>query len=224
MKFEASPDGRTSLVKFPAHIAHDAELRGFYRELSSKLCDLQHPHIIGVQELLDDDYLVVEGLQEAKPLLDIPDNPEDFLRGLVGALEYAHWRGLPHRLLNCHCLWLFPGNTVKIWGFGLDYLEERHGPADLFDTSPTAPYWSPEHTRHEEPDARSDIWALGVVLYRWYSGRLPFQSNCLPVLVDRIRSHHPPEPTGPYGDLILRCLEKNPDDRFQNLGELSRYL
>lgn len=45
-----------------------------------------------------------------------------------------------------------------------------------------------------------------------------------PVLVDRIRSHHPPEPTGPYGDLILRCLEKNPDDRFQNLGELSRYL
>lgn len=184
MKFEASPDGRTSLVKFPAHIAHDAELRGFYRELSSKLCDLQHPHIIGVQELLDDDYLVVEGLQEAKPLLDIPDDPEDFLRGLVGALEYAHWRGLPHRLLNCHCLWLFPGNTVKIWGFGLDYLEERHGPADLFDTSPTAPYWSPEHTRHEEPDARSDIWALGVVLYRWYSGRLPFQSNCLPVVIE----------------------------------------
>ena len=224
MKFETSPDGRTSLVRFPAHIAQDMELRRLYRDISARLCELQHPHIVEIQELLDEDYLVVEGLQEAKPLIDIPDDPDDFLRGLVGVLECAHWRGLPHRLFNCHCLWVFPGNTVKIWGFGLDYLEERYGPSDLFNVPPTSPYWSPEHTQYQEPDERSDIWALGVVLYRWYSGRLPFESNCLPVLVDRIRSHHPPEPPGPYSDLILRCLEKNPHDRFQNLGELSRYL
>jgi serine/threonine protein kinase len=224
LHFEASHDGQVSLLRFPTHIAEDPELRLSYRELSAKLCELRHPHILQVREVLDDHCLVIESLQGAQRLDTPPENPDELLRGLLEALEYAHWRGLPHRLLNCHCLWLFPGNTLKIWGFGLDYLEERHGPAQFLEVSASAPYWSPEHCLHEEPDERSDIWSLGVILYRWFTGRLPFQSNCMPILVDRIRNYHPPEPTGPYADLILRCLEKDPVDRFQSLSEVSRYL
>ncbi|MBS2040680.1 protein kinase [bacterium] len=224
MNIESGHDGRLSLVRFPEHISDDPELRVSYRELSLKLCDLTHPHIVQVHELVDENYLLVEDLQEAQPLSLPPENPEVLLRGLLDALEYAHWRGIPHRLLNCHCLWLFPGNSIKVWGFGLDYLEVRHGPGQMFEVPATAPYWSPEHCLHEEPDIRSDIWSVGVILYRWYAGSLPFQCNCMPVLVDRIRNYHPPVPPGPHADLILRCLEKNPGDRFQNIRELRRYL
>lgn len=224
MNFENGHDGESCLVRIPPHVQEDHELLNQYRRLAARLCDLQHPHIVRVQEVLSDNYLLIENLQSAQALCEPPQVPEELMRGLFEALEYAHWRGLPHRLLSCGSLWLFPGNTLKVWGFGVDYLDLRHGPAQMFDVPETACYWSPEHCRHEEPDVRSDIWSLGIILYRWFAGRLPFQSNCLPVLVDRIVSYHPPAPPGPYADLILRCLEKKPEDRFQNLGEVGRYL
>ncbi|MFN8607120.1 MAG: protein kinase [Vulcanimicrobiota bacterium] len=224
MNFESAHDGRSSLVRCPVHVAEDPELRRTYREISSRLCQIQHPHIVKIQEVLDDDWLMVEGLHGAVRLTSPPDNPGELLRSLLEAIEYAHWRGLTHRLLTCNSLWLFPGTTLKVWGFGLDYLEQLHGPAQRFEVTPSAPYWSPEHCLHQEPDERSDIWALGVILYRWFTGRLPFQSNCMPVLVDQILHFHPPDPRGPYADLILRCLEKKQIDRFQSVAEVNRYL
>ena len=224
MEFESSYDPSFSLVRFPAHVADDPELRQNYREMAFQLSNLQHPHIIKLQELLVEDCLVVEALKGAHPLTDVPSDPLPLATSLLSALEYAHANGIPHRLLNCHCLWLFPENIVKIWGFGLDYLEERYGPSARYEVSPTAPYWSPEHCQNQHPDERSDIWSLGVVFYRWSTGQLPFSSNSLPVLVDRILHYHPPEPGGPLNDLILRCLEKDPANRFQSVSELSSYL
>lgn len=224
MEFESSHDPSISLIRFPAHIAEDPDLRRKYREMAEEVRQLQHPHILQIQELLEEDCLVVEAIKGAHPLTDIPSEPLVVARELISALQYAHAQGIPHRLFNCHCLWLFPGNTVKVWGFGLDYLEERFGPANRHESSATSPYWSPEHCLHQETEERSDIWALGVVLYRWSTGRLPFSSNSLPVLVDRILHYHPPEPGGPLNDLVLRCLEKDPSNRFQKMQELSSYL
>jgi serine/threonine protein kinase/tetratricopeptide (TPR) repeat protein len=95
----------------------------------------------------------------------------------------------------------------------------------------TAPYMSPEQTHGVELDARSDIFALGIVLYEMATGRRPFNGSSPGELSDRIR-HHPPEPMTRAGDkvptdferIVLRCLEKAPASRYQTCEEIVPHL
>jgi len=119
---------------------------------------------------------------------------------------------------------------LKILDFGIS--KTPVGVSELTGTQTilgTPTYMAPEQMKSGKgSDARSDIWSLGVVMYQLLSGRPPFASETYAELVLKVNGEPPdpimvPLPAG-LGDVILRCLEKNPAMRPQNVGELARSL
>jgi len=119
---------------------------------------------------------------------------------------------------------------LKILDFGIS--KTQAGVSELTGTQAvlgTPAYMAPEQMKSgRDADARSDIWSIGVVMYQLLTGRLPFNGESYASLVLQVNSDPPaplmmPLPPG-LSEVILRCLEKDPKKRFQNVGELARML
>jgi eukaryotic-like serine/threonine-protein kinase len=204
---------------------------------------LNHPHICQVYEVGEADgqpYIameLVEGrtLREAIPRDGLP--VADVLRlgaQVADALAHAHGRGVIHRDLKSANVVVTPEGRTKVLDFGLARRRPLAGQDGAADRDPTLTrtgaiagtpqYMSPELMLGGEADARSDVWALGVVLHEMSAGELPFPGktaieigaavlNAMPrPLPDRVPSA--------LRDVIGRCLEKDPTRRFSSAAEL----
>ncbi|HLT34664.1 MAG TPA: serine/threonine-protein kinase, partial [Enhygromyxa sp.] len=154
-------------------------------------------------------------------------------RQICKGLVDAHSRGFIHRDIKLENIMLAPEpdgrERVKIVDFGLSgILAEPHEPS----RSGTPAYMSPEQCKGEPADARTDIYSLGVVLYELACGRLPFLSEDPETLLQdhALTAPVPPSavadaklPAG-FDALVLRCLAKQPEDRFANASELEAAL
>lgn len=157
------------------------------------------------------------------------------------ALAEAHSLGIVHRDLkpaNLFLTHLRDGSVcVKILDFGISKLTASSA-VPGFDMTSTAtvmgsPYYmSPEQMRStRNVDARTDIWALGVILYELVSGHVPFDAETMPQLCGMVLQEPPPplerfRPNTPtrFEAVLLRCLEKDPERRYRNVGELATAL
>jgi len=147
-----------------------------------------------------------------------PDKALDIARQLCSGLAAAHEKGVLHRDLKPANLMLDGQGNVRITDFGLAGLAESLREDDVRSGTPC--YMSPEQLQGREVSVRSDIYALGLVLYELYTGRRAFQGKSLAEFVRKHRDERPIEPSALVAGLdpaveraILACLEKEPRRR-----------
>ena len=208
---------------------------------------LSHPNICTIHEVGEtagDLYIVME-LVEGKSLASLIGDTglpvESVLRygvQIANALGRAHDRGIVHRDLKSANVVVTADGLVKVLDFGLATRTSGpvpEGPTRSFVTAPdsssvsgTLPYIAPEVLRGEIADYRSDLWALGVVLYEAASGRMPFEGRTGFEISAAIMREMPkplgaPVPPGLWA-VIQRCLAKEPTQRYQRAGEVQAAL
>lgn len=121
---------------------------------------------------------------------------------------------------------------LKVMDFGVARLAERASPlTEVGLVVGTPAYMSPEQVTAEEVDARTDLYAAGVVLYECLTGKLPFEAPSAVSLIAKLLHDEPAPPTALNPDvppalssLVARLLAKRPDDRIQTAAELAKQL
>lgn len=188
-----------------------------------------------------------ESLQKQITLAGLP--LKEVLRigiDLADALAAAHENGIVHRDVKPSNLMTAVDGRVKVLDFGLakplslPFEAPASSNAATVDTMPwqktlttpglvigTVPYMSPEQVCGGPVDHRTDIYSMGVVLYEMIAGDHPFQGESQAEIISSILRDDPPPIKGrtdlppPMSEVVNRCMEKNPQDRFQSAGEVS---
>ena len=226
------------------------EARQFLLREARAASALSHPNICTVHEVgeADGEFYIVMELIEGKPLNVSISNGglpyESVMRygaQIAAALTHAHGRNFVHRDLKSANIIVTPEGLVKVLDFGLARrltagTQEAQDEATLVGetlesvatTGGTLSYMSPEVLRGEPGDYRSDLWALGVVLYEASTGQLPFQGRTAFEISSAIL-HEPPPPLPPrippgLAAIIQRCLAKDPALRYQRASEVQAAL
>ncbi len=235
---------RTVAVKvLPPGALADQAARKRFRKEALALSRLNHPNIATVYDFdtqQDRDYLVMEyvGGEALRDKLSAGPLPESEIARLVAqvaeGLAAAHEEGVVHRDLKPEKLRITTEGRVKILDFGVAKLLGPVSAAMATETggetrtlAGTLPYMAPEQLQGEAVDARTDIYTAGVVLYEMATGRLPFRDQLSTTLADAILHKGPiapgrlnPEVSPRLEQIILKCLEKDPGDRYQRARDL----
>jgi len=244
--------GREVAVKvLPQHLSSSPEVRARFEREAKTVSSLNHPHICVLYDVGregDTDYLVmelVEGETLAQRLVKGALATAEVLKlgaQIADALEKAHRAGVVHRDLK-------PGNVMltksgaKLMDFGLARAALAAATPGAMTESPTLSrpltaegtivgtfqYMAPEQLEGKEADARSDIWALGCVLYEMATGQRAFEGKSQASLISAIMKDEPRSiidlaPLSPPAleRLVRQCLAKDADDRWQSAADLAR--
>ena len=224
----------------PAGALSDDVARRRFRREAEALAKLNHPNIETVHDFDTQDgtdFLVTEyipGTTLDEKLTGRPLPEKDVRRlgeQLVEGLAAAHEQGVVHRDLKPANLRVTPDGRLKILDFGLAKLVRApEATASIMEThgvTGTVPYMAPEQLRGERVDERTDIWAAGVVLYEMAAGKRPFASELGTRLADDILHQSPPPPSEAnpsvspgLENIILKCLDKDPENRYKSAKEI----
>jgi eukaryotic-like serine/threonine-protein kinase len=235
-----------ALKTLPAELAQQPERLARLKQEARILASLSHPGIATVHGLEESDggvpVLVME-LVEGESLADrLRRGPLPLLEAVkvahevARALEAAHEKGVLHRDLKPGNIRLAPDGRVKLLDFGLAKAVKNAALDSRLDTdtSPhsepgtvlgTAPYMSPEQARGQEADRRSDVWAFGCVLFEMLTGKRAFAgatfSDTVAAILDRDPdwSALPPDTPPTLVRLLRRCLQKDKDRRWRDIGD-----
>lgn len=236
---------RSLVIKFlhPQLSATEEYRQRFVREAKAAGM-LSHPNIVtifDVGEIENRPYIAME-LLDGGPLDDAmpKDNSmpiRDVLQlgiQLASALDYAHAKGIFHRDIKpANIIRLSDGKTIKLADFGIAHVAttevaDRTAAGTIMGTPH---YMAPEQARGEKIDARTDLWAVGVLLYQLLTGKRPFNADSIATLLLRITQETPvpvgelrPEIPPSLRRIIARSLNKQPEKRFQSGRELAEAL
>jgi len=237
--------GRAVALKFlPERLALDSVSVERFRREARAASALNHPNICTIYEIeqhLGREFIAMEFLDGRTLTTYVAGGAHngDAVRKLgipiAEALAAAHSKGVIHRDVKPGNIFVTSSGLVKVLDFGVAKLLEMGESASRIDTltetnaiTGTLPYMSPEQLRGEELDARSDIYALGVVLYEMATGQRPYTSSQQGKLVDEILHRPAPPPSAAnrkllskLDEIILKCLEKDRENRYQTAQEIA---
>jgi len=232
-----------ALKVLPATFVANAESLRALRNEANALSKLNHPNIATVHDFDMQEgthFLVMEyvaGQTLAQRILRGPLDGEHVAalgKQIASALEEAHGRGIVHRDLKPSNILLTQKEQVKVLDFGLAKLARpsadlavTQSQAEAHGISGTLLYMSPEQMRDDPVDARSDLYSFGAVLFEMATGQRPFEESLATRLTEAVLHRAPPAPRSLNPNLspeleriILKCLEKNPEDRYQSAKDL----
>jgi eukaryotic-like serine/threonine-protein kinase len=236
---------RTVAVKILAeHLSDDERFVARFRREALAVARLIHPNIVQVYDSGVDDgrhYIVMEyvaGRSGAQILqrhgpVDAETAAEIGIQACAG-LDYAHRRGIIHRDVKPGNLMITGGpvgggdTVVKLTDFGIARAIEQTRITQVGSVVGTAAYLSPEQVRGDEATPGTDVYALGVVLYQFLTGRLPYEGSSLAELAVRQQNETPLPPStynaevpAPLGAAVLRALEGDTNRRYASADEFA---
>ncbi len=241
--------GREVAIKtLPAAFAQDAERRARFETEAKAIAALSHPNVLAIHDVgaEGDTVFAVMELVEGQTLREMlqgggfsASRAVSVAVQIANGLAAAHDRGIIHRDLKPENVVVTPDGRAKILDFGLARRTEETGAGSqsmaptLAATEPgvvlgTVGYMSPEQVRGQSADARSDIFALGAVLYEMLSGRRAFHADSPAETMSAILREDPPDLAPIARDVppaidrvVRRCLEKHPTGRFRSAADLA---
>ncbi|MFP5351776.1 MAG: Stk1 family PASTA domain-containing Ser/Thr kinase [Actinomycetota bacterium] len=232
--------GREVAVKVLAErLSNDRSFVERFRREAQAAANLSHPNIVSLYDFGNDDaayFIVMEmidgrGLEavisEDGPLL--PERAAEIAADVARALERAHTAGLVHRDIKPSNIMITSYGQTKVTDFGIARAL-GDGEQTMTQTGMvigTASYLSPEQAQGNPVDARSDVYALGCVLYEMLTGRAPFQGDTpLSIAYKHVRedaekpSSVNPDVPDALDAITMKALAKNPDNRYQSAREM----
>lgn len=234
--------GRRVAVKIlHPSLSDDHRFLARFRREAEAAAALNHPHIVSVYDVGNDDnlhYIVmeyVEGLNLKELIVQngalSPRRAVDIAWQVANALQYAHEHGLVHRDIKPHNIIVAPSGIVKVTDFGIAKVTTEATLTEETVTLGTAQYLSPEQAQNGPVTPRTDIYQLGVVLYEAVTGFVPFPGeNPIAVALAHVKEE-PVRPTLLHTDvsqdlenIILKAMAKNPKDRFASAEEMAQAL
>ena len=233
--------GRIVALKFlPADLSRDPSSRRRFLREAQAVAQIEHPNVATIYETGESEggraFLALafyegETLQQKLEQGPLP-LPEalGIARQIARGLAAAHRREIVHRDIKPANVIILSDGTVKILDFGLAKLAGATTLTKLGSSPGTPAYKSPEQTRGEKVDPRSDLWALGVVLYEMVTGRVPFGGEYEQAVIYAILNE-PPRSLADAGvvhseleAVIERALAKDPAARYQTAEEMEKDL
>ncbi|MDQ3347638.1 MAG: serine/threonine-protein kinase [Acidobacteriota bacterium] len=244
--------GRSVAIKVidPA-LADRADVQRRFEQEGRLTATLDHPRICAVHDVGQQDgilYLVMEFLDGESLAMKTARGPLPrsevlgYAIEIASAVHHAHRRGVIHRDLKPGNVFITP-TGVKVLDFGLAKLRHADGPPIFEDAGEHTPpprtvegsvlgtphYLPPERLEGKLADQRSDTFAFGEILYEMAAGRRAFDAPSSAALIAAILTTDPPPlpPEAGAADLewvVRRCLAKNPDDRWQSMGDVEAVL
>ena len=199
---------------------------------------LSHPNIVTVYDVGQDQgtiYIAMEYL-EGRPFDEVIrgsrlelDKILDIGVQVAETLDYAHKKKIVHRDIKPSNMILSEEGRVKLTDFGIARIEDTSAmqQTQAGEILGTPVYMPPEQAMGTPIDGRADLYSLGVILYELSVGKRPFDGSNITAILRSILQDTPEEPSkvDPFipqviSDLIMKCLSRNPDDRFQTGAEL----
>ncbi len=228
---------RVAALKFlPHHLTtNEAEQARFLQEAQAASA-LNHPNVCTIYGLTmdgDEQFIAMEYVEGMTLQLKIGSrglplkDALAFALQIGEALQEAHSRGIVHRDVKSENVMVTARNQIKVMDFGLAKLKGSMKLTRTSSTVGTAAYMAPEQIQGGEVDARSDIFSFGVVVFEMLTGHMPFRGEHDAAMMYSILNEQP-QSLREYRDdcppdldrIILRSLEKDPEDRYQHIDDM----
>ena len=229
-------DRQVALKFLAAHLLNDDEAKERFLREAKAAAALHHPNVCPVHEIdeVNGKTFLAMAFLEGEPLEDrVTQGPLpikdslDVTRQVAEGLQAAHAKGIVHRDIKPANIMVDAKGRATILDFGLARLTEASKLTRTDQTVGTAAYMSPEQIQGAEVDQRTDIWALGCVLYEMVAGVRPFKGQYDQALAYEIVQEEPEPLTGVRAGLpmelefiVSKCLAKDADERYSSASDL----
>lgn len=217
--------------------AENEEFLRRFRNESKAIAVLSHPNIVKIYDVGFSEkiqYIVMEYIDgitlkeyiEEEQVLTWKDTVH-FLIQILRALQHAHDKGIVHRDIKPQNIMMFTDGTIKVMDFGIAKFARDNGKTATDQAIGSVHYISPEQASGDVTDEKSDIYSVGAMMYEMLTGKKPFDSDN-PVSIAVMHMHDTPErpkavnPEIPDGleEILLKAMEKNPDNRYQSTTDM----
>ena len=231
---------RTVAIKvLPPQLTVDAEFVTRFQREAIASANLRHAHIVTVHDVgqQDGEYFIIMEYLEGSTLEQwLADHGPmraaqagKIVEQIAAALDHAHGRGIVHRDVKPSNIMLDSHDRAVLMDFGLVRAGEGFGPTRSTTVMGTPEYMAPEQVLGQAIDRRTDIYALGVVIFEMLSGRTPF-AHTTPLATAHAHAYEAPPPlrsvskavSAPVEGVVMKALAKDPAERYQSAGELAK--